>query len=325
MTQPNLQSQPVDFPSNPPAGDQQDNKPTTDDIAQQWLNSNGLDVVPPAPAPVPSAFNAQPAPTPMPSAFNPAPAPTYAQAPAPTSSAFNPAPAPTYAQAPAPSNVPPAYQGDRDSQGFRFDSDADEFLRKGLTEAQLSTYASALPLIKQVIENALSYANSKYYEPRFSEVNTSLQYSTQMMDNQFETSLQQQAPEFYAIRNEQGYQEFLNSRAPMSNRSMRDVLAEAYARYDASAFREFANLYRSYHAKPTTQQTTFTSAGSNMASPARTAANNVATTNGANNTISVRTIERATAEFSAGRLDSAVFESLLRTFKVAQSEGRIVP
>ena len=193
-------------------------------------------------------------------------------------------------------------------------------IANSLPQDMRAPYEKSLPVIMEVAQRFVEHALNNGVASKFDRIEQYTAQQLEWQDQQFELSIQQRVPNVDNLINDPSFVQYLDTPIPYSGgMTPRKALLAAYDSRNLSGVTDVFAGYaaRAQPAQP--QQTPALHQASPYANPAPASAN------GGGTAIPMSAVNKALADFSAGRISREVFGALLNKFEAAQRAGLIDP
>ena len=203
---------------------------------------------------------------------------------------------------------------------YQFTPQEREMIANSLPQDMRAPYEKSLPVIMEVAQRFVEHALNNGVASKFDRIEQYTAQQLEWQDQQFELSIQQRVPNVDNLINDPNFVQYLDTPIPYSGgMTPRKALLAAYDSRNLSGVTDVFAGYtaRAQPAQP--QQTPALHQASPYANPAPARAN------GGGTAIPMSAVNKAQADFSAGRISREVFGALLNKFEAAQRAGLIDP
>lgn len=219
-------------------------------------------------------------------------------------------PTPAVPQVTTPPAPQPFYQfsqADRDS------------IFNAIPPEQRAVYEKSLPFVAEVAQRMVEHAINHGVAPKLTRYEESMQAQAEQQDAMFEATLQQRIGNVDALLQDPNFAAYLDAPIPYSGgMTPRKALLQSYDGRNVDGVLDVVNGFKSRQAAqaPTTP-TPMMQQTSQYANPLP------AKVSPAGQILPASTINRAMADFSAGRITREVYGELLKTFEQYSRDGRV--
>ena len=205
---------------------------------------------------------------------------------------------------------------------YQFTPQDRDTIINSLPQEMRTPYEKSLPVITEIAQRFVEHALNNGVASKFDQIEQYTAQQLEWQDRQFELSIQQRVPNIDGLMNDPNFARYLDTPIPYSGgMTPRKALLAAY---DSRDLHGVTDVFAGYAARAQlTQLAQPLPTPAMQPSPYANAA--PARANGGGTPIPMSAVNKAQADFSAGRITREVFGVLLNKFEAAQRAGLIDP